>query len=649
MTPDDPQQHLQILLDTTSDWIWEIDRQGIIRYTNPRCQDLLGYSPEELLGTEIFARLLPDQQDHFRQHFASFVQNKQGFDKELNPNVHKDGRLVILESSARPFFDAQGELLGFRGTDRDVTERQQHQHMLEEQRRQLESIMNNCPGAIYRCMADDDFTLTFLSQGGMGVFGLAEDAQALDEIGNFKHLIHPDDFAMVDGITRKALEQQSRFTIEYRIRDCNGEEKWVWERGSGIYDRSHNAIGLEGIILDISAQRKGEKERKAIEQRMQQSQHLESLGILAGGIAHDFNNILMAIMGHAELAKMRYADAGKCLSSLNEVIHATVRASDLCRQMLAYTGKTSFEQCPVSIAEVIRDMIRLLSTNISKKATLHTALDPAPPPVMADPSQLRQVVMNLLLNASDSLQGNPGDIHISCLSQQCDAAFLALQAPEHALEPGTFTVLQVRDSGCGMDAVTKRNLFSPFFSTKENGRGLGLAAVHGIINAYQGFITVASEEGEGSTFTCYFPTAPLAQTESLINGSDTNWQGQGCVLLVDDEPHLRDIGQHMLESLGFSTELAEHGVAALERIDHRQKCDYSAIILDLTMPVMDGSETLASIRQRSSTVPVIIASGFGKDDIDQRLIKHHVNGFLQKPFSLADLTQCLRQVTQTEV
>lgn len=642
----DPYQRLQALLETTSDWIWEVDRNGIVRYSNPRCWDLLGYTREELLGSSIFDLIEPDKQAFFRKHFQNLLKQRSGFDKELNPNVHKDGHLVILESSVRPFFDADGMVIGFRGSDRDVTERERHQETLEEQRRQLESMMDNCPGAVYRCQADPDFSLTFLSRAGIDVFGLDNHAIDLKILPSFKQLIHPDDFATVSHITLSALEHHQRFTLEYRIIDCQGREKYVWERGSGIYNRHNQLIGLEGIILDISGNKRAEQDRRAIDRQIQQSQHRESLGILAGGIAHDFNNILMAIMGHSEIAKLHAANNTSCQSSLNQVIQATQRASDLCRQMLAYAGKSSFQQLPLSLCDIVEEMITLLATNISKKAHIERRLDHDIPLILADPSQIRQVVMNLLLNASDALADGHGTITIACSYTYCDHAFLVRHAPHHPIDEGTFAILSIRDDGCGMDTAIQKRIFDPFYSTKTNGRGLGLSAVMGIIKAYNGFITLESSPGSGSSFTCYFPTTAVTSPSTALATDADSMDPKGCVLFVDDDADLRDIARYMLESLGYETQLAEHGKAALQLIEQHGACSYSAIILDLTMPTMDGGETLHHIRRQSSTVPVIIASGYGKDDVDQHLAGKHVNGFLQKPFTLSDLTHCIREVRE---
>ena len=405
---------------------------------------------------------------------------------------------------------------------------------------------------------------------------------------------------------------------------------------------------LLGTFQDITEHQQAEETRNKLEAQMRQTQKLESLGVLAGGIAHDFNNILHAILGNAGLMLPHLPEASLSRKSLTNIIKASKRAADLCQQMLAYSGRGTFIMKEVQLSKVVSDIVRILDVSITKKADLRLEFDEAIPPIKADSSQIHQVVMNLVTNASESLGKGSGEIVISLRTLDCEAEFFSGEESYAAKEmvPGKYVVLEVLDTGCGMDESTRKRLFEPFFSTKFTGRGLGMAAVLGIIRAHQGAIQVQSEPGRGSKFIVYFPAL-----EQASSGADQGAQAreavpreQGVILVVDDEQMIRSLSSKMLNQLGYTALTAEDGQEGVE-IFRQHAAEITCVVLDLTMPNMSGDEALRELRMIDPSVPVVVISGYHEHEVALRFSgAAPPTGFLHKPFGLDDFSSALEGV-----
>lgn len=398
-----------------------------------------------------------------------------------------------------------------------------------------------------------------------------------------------------------------------------------------------------GVARDITERKKAEGERRALEEQLLHAQKLESLGVLAGGIAHDFNNILTAIIGNADLALMRLTPESPAQDNLLRIEQAAVRAADLARQMLAYSGKGQFVIEPIDLNRLVEEMGHLLEVSISKKAILRYNLIKPLPTVDADATQLRQIVMNLVINASEAISDQSGVIVVTTGSMECTETYLRNTWSTDNIQEGRYVSLEIADNGCGMDKETMGKIFDPFFSTKFAGRGLGMAAVMGIIRGHKGAIKVYSEPGKGTTFKVLLPageqSARLARNE---NGGDS-WRGSGTVLLVDDEETILDIGREMLQELGFDVLTACDGREALEvYLSHRK--EISVVVLDLTMPHIDGEQCFRELRQIDPAVQVIMSSGFSESEVTQKFVGKGLAGFVQKPYRLAELSKALREI-----
>jgi CheY-like chemotaxis protein len=375
------------------------------------------------------------------------------------------------------------------------------------------------------------------------------------------------------------------------------------------------------------------------------AQKLESLGILAGGIAHDFNNLLTSILGNADLALGDLSPVAPACEPVQDIVRASRRAADLCRQMLAYSGKGRFIVQPVSLNEIVQEMANLLTVSVSKKAALRYELAPNLPAVKADATQLRQVVMNLVTNASEALDNESGVIALSSGVIDCDEAYLArLTGGGQHLPPGRYVYLEVNDTGQGMDPATLARIFDPFFSTKFTGRGLGLAAVLGIVRGHSGAIRVTSEPGKGTIFRVLLPVAAVAEERPKSQRPEAvSPNGNALVLLVDDEESILNMGRRILEKGGFRVTTARDGAEALEVFKLHQD-EVRVVVLDLTMPNLDGEACFRELRRLDPNVKVIMTSGYDEQDIISRFGGKGLGGFMQKPYTSADLLPKLRQL-----
>ena len=425
----------------------------------------------------------------------------------------------------------------------------------------------------------------------------------------------------------------------------DGTERILHVRTWTVQDKDGKPAGLCGISTDITDQKRAEEERRKLETQMRHTQKLESLGVLAGGIAHDFNNLLMGVLGNADLALSALPANSPARENLTDIERASRRAAELCRQMLAYSGRGRFVVEPLSLSATVREMVQMLEVSISKKAALRYHLAEDTPAVDADATQVRQIVMNLITNASDAIGDGSGVISISTGTRHCDRAALSESYLDDRLAEGLYAYLEVADNGCGMDRDTLARIFDPFFTTKFTGRGLGLAAVLGIVRGHRGAIKVESEPGRGTAFTVLFPaSAQHVRQASRPGAAAPGWAGQGTVLLVDDDESVLSVGRQMIQRCGFNVLIAADGREAL-RIFQEYADEIVCVVLDLTMPVMGGEEAFRGLRQLSPRVPVIMSSGFDELEVRDRLSGAGLAGFIQKPYDSAELRARLREAT----
>jgi PAS domain S-box-containing protein len=457
-----------------------------------------------------------------------------------------------------------------------------------------------------------------------------------------RSFIHPDDRAMVQAVWRRALVSGKTEYLRHRVFRADGTERVFEANVFTVRDQHDEPERVVGTVRDITDELQATEEKAQLEAQMQQAQKLESLGILAGGIAHDFNNLLVGILGNASLALLDLPGDSPVRHSVAEIEQAAQRAAELTRQLLAYAGKGRFVVEAVDLSQVVREMTALLRTAVSRNAQVSLSLAESLPAIEVDVTQLRQVVMNLITNASDALGESGGMIYIHTGQQDVDADYLESCVPGTEASPGQHVYVEVRDEGGGMDPATRSRMFDPFFTTKFTGRGLGLAATLGIMRGHRGAIRVYSEPGKGTSMKLHFPAGGRAAA-SATPAADATWIGDGHVLIVDDEPSVRAVTRALLRRRGFAvTEVAggDEAVALLDEDPTR----YQLVLLDLTMPGMNGEETFRELRKRSPALKVILMSGYNEQEVTRSFVGRGLAAFLQKPFRAEELDGAVRRV-----
>jgi two-component system, cell cycle sensor histidine kinase and response regulator CckA len=422
-----------------------------------------------------------------------------------------------------------------------------------------------------------------------------------------------------------------------------------FEFGFRRRDGQTRMLQLSSRIMELAGQRlvltaaRDLTEQRNLEQQMLHGQKLESLGVLAGGIAHDFNNLLTGILGNADLAKIELSRTAPARVSLEAIEVAARRAADLCRQLLAYSGRGRFSIQPLDLQALVEEMSHLLSVSISKKVVVKYNFAKGLPMIDADATQLRQVVMNLMVNASEAIAESSGAISVSTGFAHCDAEFLRGCYTASGISAGDYVYLEVSDTGGGMDKATLDRIFDPFFTTKFTGRGLGLAAVLGIVRGHQGAIRVTSVLGRGSSFKLFFPACERTPAQPPAErAAQPAFAGEGVVLLADDEETIRTLGRRMLERLGFEVLLAEDGQQAVDKF-RANKERTKLVILDLTMPRLDGEACCHELRRIDPTIKIILSSGYNEQDVVTRFASQDLAGFIQKPYTSEELLASVRQ------
>ena len=395
---------------------------------------------------------------------------------------------------------------------------------------------------------------------------------------------------------------------------------------------------------DLRERNQAEAQRLSLEAQFRQAQKLESLGVLAGGIAHDFNNLLTAVLANLNLAQLRLPPGSLALNFMDSAEKAVLKASSLTQQMLAYSGKGRFVVKRHDLNGLVREMAHLLKVSLPKKAGLELNLAEHLPPFEADSAQVQQVIMNLVTNASDALEAGEGAITLATGMEHLDEAAIQGQFPAQSLAPGRFVTLEVSDTGCGMAPDVMARIFDPFFTTKASGRGLGLAAMQGILRGHRGGLRIRSTPGRGSQFKVYFPAADGAAPVEPVSSAPREATLMGTVLLVDDEEVIRYALASSLEAMGFRLLVARDGLEALDVF--RASPEVDLVLMDLAMPRMDGREAFAIMRKERPGIRVILSSGYSEQEAIHDLDGKGPAGFIQKPYTLKALRKVIQETLE---
>lgn len=537
----------------------------------------------------------------------------------------------IALDNARLYHTAQSELI----------ERKRAEDDLRRTESFLNTIVDNLPYMIFVKDAQD---LRFMRLNRSGELLLGTTTQEL--LGKNDYDLFPENEArFFEKKDRETLVAQKMVTIPEEPIETPSGKKYLHTKKIPIVDGDGQTKYLLGISEDITERKLEEERQRAFERKLQETQKLESLGVLAGGIAHDFNNLLVSILGNVGLVLVDLESDSPVREPVEQVKVAAQRAADLTRQMLAYSGKGRFVMQRINLNSVITEITQLLQVSISKNASLRFNLDPNLPAIEGDVTQVRQVLMNLIVNASDAIGDRQGTISLTTGTVNADHEYLSgsFMAPE--LPDGSYVFVEVADDGVGMDKETQAKIFDPFFTTKFTGRGLGLAAVLGIVRGHNGAIRVYSESGNGSVFRVLLPVKDVPHHVERGSGDTLKSKGNGTVLVIDDEEVVRNVTKRMLARIGYVPILAEDGPSGID-VYKEHRSEILCVLLDMTMPRMSGEETLRHLKEINKEVRVLLMSGYSEQEASARFNGKGIAAFMQKPYTPQDLQEKIAEILE---
>jgi two-component system cell cycle sensor histidine kinase/response regulator CckA len=524
----------------------------------------------------------------------------------------------------------------------DVTEARQRETLREREEATYRAVVDAQTDIISRIAADG--TILFVNDAYCQFFGRARAAL----VGRSWHpLAHPDDIVEIERELARMSPGEPVVIIENRVRDAEGRFRWVEFVNRGFYDTDGRLAELQSIGRDITLRKEGEVERRRAERRMQERQRLEGLGLLAGGVAHDFNNVLTCVMASVGLAREELASPEQVSSLLDEIEMAAGRAAQLCRQMLAYAGRSPLARGRIDLGRLVTTSQPLLRASLTCGAQLTLHLAPGVHEVVGDETQLRQILLNLVVNAGEALGERGHEVAISIRRSRVECGRFEGAALNVDMPDAEVVVLAVSDDGVGMSMEVVSRVFEPFFTTKATGRGLGLAATLGLLYAHGAAVRVDSTPGEGTRFEVVFPAAGEDEHAEAPSGEPSTraprFRGHGVLLLVDDDDSVRQVLARQLTGMGYQVIEARGGVEGVE-LFRRLAAQVRVVLLDVTMPDMNGDRVLREIQSVRRDVPALVMGGYSSRDVRELFADCSVVGFLQKPFGVEVLQGFLAEI-----
>ncbi len=636
---------LRVLLDTIPNPVYCQDASGRYLVCNTQFSErVIGLPRRRIIGKTVFElrEVIP----------ADLAEGYYTQDQALRDNpgvqVHEgqarcaDGQLRDFLFSKATFTGRDGEVAGIVGVMVDISERKRSERSLAKSEQRYRAVYENSALGIFEVTLDGN--LLSSNEAFARLLGYASADALVGQIDDAGRQIYADAKkrqSVVDRVLHR--EDVARFEVTYRRRD--GSEFIGALTMQAVRDDGGVPLYLFGFVEDISERKIAEEERRRLERKIQHSHKLESLGILAGGVAHEFNNILTGILGNASFAKRDLPEGSVLRESIELIEEAATRAADLTNQMLAYSGRGAFMVRSLRLSDFVDEMSALFEAAIPKKIRIQYDHEGDDPIIDGDAEQIEQLVMNLVTNAVESIGSKRGTITIRTGRMEVNEAYLRGTYLDDDLPAGRYAFLEVADTGRGMDAETRKKVFDPFFSTKFAGRGLGLAAVLGVVRGHRGAVRVESEPGRGSVFRVLFPALAREEPACRRRGESdvTDANRSQTVMVVDDEVQVRQLASKALETRGYQVVLAEDGETCIGLFEEDPE-RYDVIVLDLTMPDLDGTEVLERLRAIRPDVRVILSSGYAEQDVVRRFAGKELTAFLHKPYVPATLLELVGQI-----
>ncbi|MHC5055235.1 MAG: PAS domain S-box protein [Planctomycetota bacterium] len=651
------EERFRTLTESTSDFVWETDAEGAYTYASPKVKDLLGYEPSEVVGRTPFDLMPPDEAERVRSLLAEIRGRAEPFSGLENTNVRRDGRKIVIETGGVPFFDDEGRLRGYRGIDRDITERKRAENELREAHDELElrveerttelaeaneqlrrseetyrSLVTHLPDAV--TVTGPDGAIRYVSGHRADLHGVG----SVDEMLGLRtaDLVVPEDRERFGASLRQAFETGAAEAAEFSVLRSDGST-FIAEESFGVL---RGADGRPNSVVTVVRDVTG---RKELERRLVESQRLEAVGRLAGGLAHDFNNLLTAIGGFANRILKKLRPESPLRTDATQIRKASDMAASLTSQLLAFSRRQIMQPVVLTLNEVLEDVEMMLQRLIGEDVELAIKRAPAPGLTLADPGQIGQVIVNLAVNARDAMPfGGVLTIETS------DVEFGPEEAPDHpGVPPGEYVTVSVTDTGAGIPPDVLPHIFEPFYTTKEQGKGtgLGLSTVYGIVTQSGGHVRVWSEVGRGSRFVIYLPRIAAGHEEepgAEPDAFERSLQGDETVLLVEDEKVVKDLTRLTLTDYGYRVLEASDGNEAIA-VAARHEGPIHLLLTDVVMPQMSGREVATRIVASRPGTKVIFMSGY-TDSIEVRGVGEGDIPLIAKPFGEEDLARLVREV-----
>ncbi len=618
------EETLKLITDNMSDMVRVVDLQGNNLYATPSHYSVLGYKPEDRVGKSTFDIVHPDDVENMIRVFSESIARRQPAMTEYRVR-HADGHYVWLETAGDPIWNDKGELTAVVVSARDISERKASEERLRKSEERYRVLAYSID-SMY--LVDPECRYLFVNEGYRQRIGIP-----LEEIiGRRYDEFHPKEDARE--FTEKVKEvYESGIPIQHEY-NSEWDERCFLRTFSPVMDQEGKSINAVTVVSkDIT-------ERKRLEAQLLQAQKMEALGTLTGGIAHDFNNILSAMIGYTELT-MKEPDEERRQHNLRQVLRSCDRARDLVAQILTFSHSTSQEYKPIETGPVIKEGLELLRASLPATIRIRQEIAPEPAIISGDPTRIHQILMNLCANAAHAMGAKGGllDVGLSPVEILTPEIFSTSD-----LQAGSYVKLAVSDTGHGIDPAIMNRIFDPFFTTKKpgEGTGLGLSVVYGIVKSHGGAITVQSELGKGSVFNVYFPKIQVAVQPEIHDLKDLP-RGKERILFIDDEPYLAEMGEMMLETLGYDVVSCTNSAEAFDSfVNHHNRFDL--VITDMTMPAMTGAELAREILRTNPEMPIILCTGHSEFINERKAREMGIREFLMKPISMKVLAYVVRKI-----
>ena len=617
--------------------VLEWDRDAKIRRWSGLAESMFGWTAAEVLGRSIYDFRFIHEEDVARVGAIVGELVRQAVPGNVcrNRNYHKSGRVVHCLWHNSIHLEADGRLGSVLSLAQDLTEQVGIQEELTLSEERLRTALR------FAGMLSWDYDVRraaiSYSQDVREFFHAPDLAPGADlDYG----VAHPDDRARIRGEVELAREVRSDFRIEYRgvNPDAEGRSRWYATRGSFVVTSAGDIVRVLGVTADVTEPKRIEHVRAGLDNELREARHLESLGLLAGGIAHDFNNLLTIILGNAGVVKMLVGPDESLDKSLGEIETACQRAADLCSQITAYAGVGRMLATEFDFNELLRESEESFRVSMGSAIPLALRLDSAPCPVVGESRQLRQAIGNVLVNAAEAMENRVGEIELATSRAYFEAAPDGFSPP---ISPGDYLLVRVADTGCGMPEADRARAFDAFFSTKFAGRGLGLAAVYGIVRSHQGSVRIRSRVGEGTAVELLLPSPTDARMHPELSAAVPHISQN--ILVVDDDANIRELICSVLEDDGYTVFAAANGLDA-ETLFDRDPLGFRLAVVDLMMPGISGHELIRRMRVKVDAFPALIVSGYAEREMTPELMRSGPTMVLPKPFRLEQLSAAVKSI-----